>query len=130
MAHTLGNTLGMEVKELIDGQVTITMPVDQRHHQPYGILHGGASVALAETAASLGAWKLAQKDNKVAVGQEINANHLRPVQSGIVTAKAQVIHHGKNSQVWEIKIYDEEKKLFCISRCTLAIIDPLQLRNK
>lgn len=124
MGRTMGGTLGIEVMEISEGRVVATMPVDQRHHQPMGLLHGGASVALAETVASIGGWYLTAPENKVVVGQEINANHLRSVRSGKLKAVGQCIHPGKTSQVWEIKIYDETERLICISRCTLAVITP------
>jgi len=120
--NTLAEALGMELIEFSKGRVVIEMPVDSRTHQPMGLLHGGASVALAETAASMGGWYLVAEEGKAVVGQEINANHLRPVKSGKVRAVAEVIHAGKASQVWEIKISDEKEKLVCISRCTLAVI--------
>lgn len=115
--------LGMELVSLEDGRAVATMPVDSRHHQPYGILHGGASVALAETVASMGGWYLAHRDNKVVVGLEINANHLKKVRSGILSAEAKILHRGRSTQVWEIRIKDEKNILVCISRCTLAVID-------
>jgi uncharacterized protein (TIGR00369 family) len=124
MGRTLGGTLGIKVAEISKGRVVATMPVDQRHHQPLGLLHGGASVALAETVASIGAWYLVADENMVAVGQEINANHLRSVRSGQVRAVGECLHPGRTSQVWEIKIYDEAKFLICVSRCTLAIVSP------
>jgi len=122
--NTMAETLGMELIEFEKGKVVIEMPVDHRTHQPMGLLHGGASVALAETAASMGGWYLVADEGKVVVGQEINANHLRPVSSGKVKAIAQCIHPGKSTHVWEVKIYDEKEKLVCISRCTLAVIEP------
>jgi uncharacterized protein (TIGR00369 family) len=124
MGRTLGGTLGIEVLEISPGKVVATMPVDQRHHQPMGLLHGGASVALAETVASIGGWHLVAKENKVVVGQEINANHLRSIQSGQVRAVGECIHAGRTSQVWEIKIYNPADQMVCISRCTLAVITP------
>ena len=123
MGRTLGGTLGIEVVEISHGKVVATMPVDHRHHQPMGLLHGGASVALAETVASIGGWHLVAPENKVVVGQEINANHLRSVRSGLVRAVGEIIHSGRTSQVWEIKIYQTDQ-LICISRCTLAVITP------
>lgn len=124
MQNTMAEALGMELVEVKLGRVVISMPVDHRTHQPYGLLHGGASVALAETAASLGGWVLVANEGKVVVGQEINANHLRSVRSGKVQAVGEVIHQGKTSQVWEVKIYDEQGRMVCISRCTLAVIEP------
>ncbi|MBL7686107.1 MAG: hotdog fold thioesterase [Deltaproteobacteria bacterium] len=126
MKNTLAETLGMEIVELIPKHVVMTMPVDARHHQPMGLLHGGVSVALAETVASVGGWFLVAEEGKVVVGQEINANHLRSVRSGKVKAIGECIHLGRTSQVWEIKIYDENEKMICISRCTLAVVDPLR----
>jgi len=124
MKNTMAEALGMELVEVAPGRVVATMPVDHRTHQPYGLLHGGASVALAETVASLGGWILVAGEGKVVVGQEINANHLRSVRSGKVKAIGEIIHQGKTSQVWGIKIFDEAEKLICISRCTLAVIEP------
>jgi len=120
----LPGVLGIEITEMAKGRVVATMPVEQRHHQPYGLLHGGASLVLAETAASIGGWFLVAKENKLVVGQEINANHLKSVRSGTVEAIAEVLHQGKTSQVWEIRISHPDKGLICISRCTLAVIEP------
>jgi len=123
--NTLGETLGMEIVECKKGHVIITMPVDKRHHQPLGLLHGGASVALAETAASIGGMIIVMDEGKVVVGQEINANHIKSIKTGKVRAEAEAIHVGKTSQVWEIKIYnDKSNDLICISRCTLAVVKP------
>jgi len=116
-------TLGIEMLELTPTRVVATMPVDQRTRQPFGILHGGASVALAETVASFGAVTLIDRDRQVAVGQEINANHLRPKLEGVVTATGVPVHVGRSSQVWSIEIRDEQGKLVCISRCTMAVVD-------
>ncbi len=121
--NTMAEALGMELIEFEKGRVVLDMPVDHRTHQPMGLLHGGASVALAETAASMGGWFLVADEGKVVVGQEINANHLRSVKSGKVRAIAECIHQGKSSQVWEIKIRDEQQRLLCVSRCTLAVIE-------
>ena len=121
MEKTMAQVLGIEVTEITRERVVATMPVDHRTHQPYGILHGGASVALAETVASLGGMFLVAESGMLVMGQEINANHIRSVKSGIVTAIGVPIHQGASSQVWEIKIYTEDKKLVCISRCTLAV---------
>jgi uncharacterized protein (TIGR00369 family) len=116
-------TLGIEMLELTPQRVVATMPVDQRTRQPFGILHGGASVALAETVASFGAVTLIDRDRQVAVGQEINANHLRPKLEGVVTATGVPVHVGRSSQVWSIEIRDEHGKLVCISRCTMAVVE-------
>ena len=98
------------------------MPVEPKTHQPFGLLHGGASVALAETVASTAGFLAAAKGKGV-VGQEINANHLRGVRKGLVTATARAFHIGKSTQVWDIQIIDERNKLVCISRMTAAVID-------
>ncbi|MBT2682692.1 hotdog fold thioesterase [Bacillus sp. ISL-37] len=119
---TLLGSLGIEITELEKGKVVATMPVDDRTRQPFGLLHGGASVALAETVASVGAFELVDKENEVVVGLEINANHIRAKKDGLVTAIGTVLHQGKTTMVWDIKITDEEEKLVCISRCTIAVI--------
>lgn len=119
---TLLGSLGIEITELQKGKVVATMPVDDRTRQPFGLLHGGASVALAETVASVGAFELVDKENEVVVGLEINANHIRAKKDGMVTAVGTVLHQGKTTMVWDIKITDEEEKLVCISRCTIAVI--------
>jgi uncharacterized protein (TIGR00369 family) len=119
----LPKTLGIEILELTPQRVVATMPVDQRTRQPFGILHGGASVALAETVASFGAVGLIDRERFVAVGQEINANHLRPKLDGVVTATAVPVHAGRTTQVWSIEIRDEAGKLVCISRCTMAVVE-------
>ncbi len=116
-------TLGIQMLELTPQRVVATMPVDQRTRQPFGILHGGASVALAETVASFGAVALIDRERFVAVGQEINANHLRPKLEGVVTATGVPVHVGRSSQVWSIEIRDEQGKLVCISRCTMAVVE-------
>lgn len=114
--------LGITVTSVSDEGVVATMPVDHRTHQPFGLLHGGASVALAETVASLGAYYLIDHDTETCVGLEINANHIRGKKSGIVTAYGKPAHRGKTTMVWEIKIVDEEDELICLSRCTMAIL--------
>ena len=117
----LADTLGIDVVELSATRVVATMPVDQRTRQPFGILHGGASLALAETVASLGATANIDRQEFVAVGLEINANHLRAMQDGVVTATATPIHIGRTTQVWDIRIVDEADRPVCASRCTLAV---------
>jgi len=119
---TMITTLGMRVTEIGDDFVRGTMPVDARTHQPYGLLHGGASVSLAETLGSLGAMMCADAKTHLAVGLDINANHVRGVTDGIVTATARPIHIGRTTQVWEIRIGDERARLVCISRLTVAIV--------
>lgn len=117
---TLMESLGIVFTELGDGYLRATMPVDARTHQPYGLLHGGASVALAETLGS-SAGALVAGGNAV-VGLEINANHLRAVRSGTVTGTTRPIHIGRSTQVWEIHIEDAAGKPVCISRITLAVL--------
>lgn len=117
----LADALGIDVLELSPQRVVATMPVDQRTRQPFGILHGGASVALAETVASLGATANVELEEFVAVGLEINANHLRAKSDGIVTATATPIHIGRTTHVWDVRIVDELNRPVCVSRCTLAI---------
>jgi 1,4-dihydroxy-2-naphthoyl-CoA hydrolase len=117
----LAKTLGIEVVELTPERVVATMPVTPRHHQPFGYLHGGASVALAETVASLGG-SLNCPPGIAAFGMEINANHLRPKREGLLTAVGTPLHRGRTTQVWEVKIYDEEHILICAARCTLAVV--------
>jgi 1,4-dihydroxy-2-naphthoyl-CoA hydrolase len=111
------------VTEIGPDYVRATMPVSPRTHQPTGVLHGGASVALAETVGSLAANLCVDQARYVCLGQEINANHLRPVSSGIVTATARPHHIGKRSHVWGIEIRDEQQKLVCVSRLTMAVVD-------
>lgn len=119
--ETLLDTLGIEVTEAGPDRVVATMPVEARHHQPLGYLHGGASVALAETIVSVGAY-LAAPEGYTAFGQEINANHLRSVREGRVEAVGTPFHVGRTSQVWGVEIRDEEGRLVCVSRCTLAVV--------
>ena len=121
--ENMGTTLGISFLRISRTEMVAEMPVDERTIQPFGILHGGASVALAETLCSIGAWANAG-EGKTAVGVEINANHHRPVKNGgKVTATATPIQIGRTIHVWETKIVDERGKLVCTSRCTLAIID-------
>jgi 1,4-dihydroxy-2-naphthoyl-CoA hydrolase len=119
---TLLEALGIEITELGEGRVVATMPVDHRTHQPFGLLHGGASVALAETVASIGSYALVDQETENVVGLEINANHVRAVRNGTVTATGTVLHRGKTTMVWDIKIVDEQQRLVCVSRCTIAVI--------
>lgn len=120
--NTMGDHLGIRFSELGENFLKATMPVDERTKQPYGLLHGGASVALAETLGSIGAALVIDPELFICVGQEINANHLRGVKGGLVTGITTPIHIGASSHVWEIKIYDEAQKLVCISRITVAIL--------
>lgn len=114
--------LGIEFESFAEGEVMGSMPVDQRTHQAFGMLHGGASVVLAETLASVGAWLCCDVYRQTVVGMEINANHIRPVQSGRVTGTAVSLHRGSQTQIWQIKISNDKEKLVCVSRCTLAVI--------
>lgn len=119
---TLMEPLGIRFTEIGDDYLCGTMPVDARTHQPYGLLHGGASVALAETLGSSAGGLCVGSDQGV-VGIEINANHLRGISSGTVTGTARPMHVGRSTQVWEIRIEDDRGRLVCISRLTLAVID-------
>ena len=120
--QNLASTIGIKIVELTAQRVIATMPVDDRTRQPFGILHGGASVALAETIASLGACMNVDLEQQMAVGLEINANHLRSVKDGVVTGTGLPIHVGRSTQVWEIRIVDEQSRPVCVSRCTLAVV--------
>ena len=123
-SQTLLNSLGIELTHIEPKLVCARMPVDERTVQPLGLLHGGASVALAETLASMGGWLLVEAQGKTVVGQEINANHLRPMREGFVKGEATPLHLGRRSQVWQIEIKDESTNaLVCISRCTLSVIN-------
>lgn len=117
----LGTTLGVRREVIEKDRVVLSMEVGPKVHQPFGVLHGGASAALAESAASIGA-NLNCAAGYVALGAEINANHVRSVASGTITATAVPVHVGRTTQVWTIEVRTEEGKLVCISRCTLAVI--------
>jgi len=119
---TLISHLGIEIVELGDDYLTARMPVDARTCQPRGILHGGASVALAETLGSCGANLVVDRDEYYCVGLEINANHIRPVSSGYVVGTARPLHLGRSTQVWEMLIRDAEGNLVCVSRMTNAVM--------
>lgn len=121
-AQTLLKTLGIEIVEAGKERVVARMPVTPRLHQPFGLLHGGASVALAETAASAGAWMNVDQAREHVVGIEINANHLRGKRDGTLTAVATAVHIGRRTQVWQVQITDESGKAVCVSRCTLAVV--------
>lgn len=114
--------LGIEISAFGEDWIEATMPVDHRTTQPFGLLHGGISVALAETIGSLAGY-LVIEENKIAVGLDINAHHLRSVKQGIVTAKATPISLNRNIHVWQIDIRDEQDKLCCVSRLTLSILN-------
>ncbi len=118
---SLGRTLGIEIVEATPERVVATMPVGPRVHQPLGFLHGGASVALAETVVSIGAY-LAAPEGYVSFGMEINANHLRPMRAGTLTATGTPVYVGRTTQVWQAELRDDGGRLVCVSRCTLAIV--------
>ena len=120
--NNMVSLLGIEFSAFGSDFLEATMPVDQRTQQPYGILHGGASVALAETIGSLAGYLCLENPKYIVVGQEINANHLRSVQTGFVTGRATPFHLGRSSQVWGIEIKNEAGKLVAISRLTLAVV--------
>jgi 1,4-dihydroxy-2-naphthoyl-CoA hydrolase len=121
-AGTMIELLGIEFTELGADFIRATMPVDARTRQPYGLLHGGASVALAETLGSMGAMLCVDPKEFLCVGQEINANHLRAAREGLVTGTARPVHLGGRSQVWTIDIVNEAGKLVCTSRLTMAVV--------
>ena len=120
--ETLLTTLGIEVVEASKERVVAHMPVGPKVHQPFGLLHGGASVVLAETVATTGAMMNVDTAKQHMVGIEINANHVRGKRDGTVTATATPVHVGRNTQVWSVVVADEEGKTVCISRCTLAAV--------
>jgi 1,4-dihydroxy-2-naphthoyl-CoA hydrolase len=119
---TMGEHIGIEWTELGEDFLSARMPVDHRTRQPYGLLHGGASVALAETLGSVAAAMVVDDTKFYCVGLDINANHIRSAREGFVTGIAKPLHIGASTHVWEIKIYDEREKLICVSRLTVAIL--------
>ncbi|UXP31608.1 hotdog fold thioesterase [Reichenbachiella agarivorans] len=121
--NTLLEHIGIQFTEIGKDYLIATMPVDSRTHQPMGLLHGGASVVLAESLGSLAATMTLDPDLQYCVGLDINANHIKSVRTGLVEGKATPLHIGKKTQVWEIKISNPNKELVCVSRITLAIID-------
>lgn len=120
---TMVENLGIELTDFGPGWLTGKMPVDKRTHQPMGLLHGGASVALAETLGSIGANLQVDTTKFACVGLEINANHIKSVRSGFVYGKATAQHIGKTTQIWEIRITNEAEELVCLSRITMAVIE-------
>lgn len=121
-ANTMMETLGIRITAIGADWLQGTMPVDHRTHQPFGLLHGGASVVLAETLGSTAAMLTLDPAREVAVGLDINANHVRGVRSGSVTGTARMLHLGRTTQVWEIRIENEDGALACISRLTMAVV--------
>ena len=122
MRDTIMEAIGIEVAELSAERVVATMPVHGPTKQPFGVLHGGASVVLAETVASLGTYNLIDQESQLAMGLEINANHIRAKSEGLVTAVGTPLHTGRKVMVWDVRITDEEDKLICVSRCTVAVV--------
>ncbi len=120
--NTIAEAIGLELISIEEGEVKGKLPVDSRTHQPYGLLHGGASVVLAETLGSIGSHFLVDSKGKGAVGIEINANHLRSVKCGWVYGIAKIVHRGSKLHVWSIDIKDERDRLVCTSRLTVMII--------
>lgn len=120
--NTLADHLGMQFSEVGENFLKATMPVDERTRQPYGLLHGGASAALAETLGSVASALVIDHYKWICVGLEINANHIRSVKEGYVTGTCRPIHIGASTHVWDIRITDEKDKLVCISRLTVAIL--------
>lgn len=128
-ADTIMGTLGIEVVEYTKERVCAVMPVTPRTYQPFGIMHGGVSVVLAETVASAGSCLFIDRETQRAVGLEINANHIRSVSQGTVKAVGVPVHVGRMSLIWDIRIYDQEGRLLCISRCTVAVLKKTDAAN-
>lgn len=123
MKDTLMETLRMECIGVGDSWIELRMPVDKRSHQPMGVLHGGASAALMESAASMGSEMLLDLSKEVPLGLEINANHVGSARDGFVTARAEIIHQGNKTHVWNVEIRQEDsKKLVCVGRVTLIVL--------
>jgi 1,4-dihydroxy-2-naphthoyl-CoA hydrolase len=118
----IGEVMEIEFTEITPDSLSARMPVNEKTRQPYGILHGGASVVLAETLGSVASNLVINSDKYIGVGLEVNANHLRPVKSGFVTGICTPIHIGGKTHVWDIKLYDQRGKMTCVSRLTVAII--------
>lgn len=125
--HTMAEALDIQFTAITDQYLKATMPVNNTTHQPYGLLHGGASAALAETVGSVASWLKINPEKQLCVGLEINCNHVRGKKAGTVTATATALHLGATTHIWDIRITDETDRLICISRLTVAI---LQIKNK
>lgn len=121
--NTIASHLGIVFTLIAEDRLEATMPVDHRTHQPLGMLHGGASVTLAETLGSVAALLCLDSSKQYGVGLEINANHIKSVREGLITGVAKPVHIGGRTQVWEIRIYTSAQDLVCISRITIAILD-------
>ena len=119
--NTMAEFLEIKFTEIGPDYLKATMPVGPKTHQPYGLLHGGASAVLAETAGSVASWLAIDTDHQICVGIEINCNHVRAKKSGIVTATVTPLHIGTTTHVWDIKIHNEQEKLICVSRLTVAV---------
>ena len=119
---TINSLLDIRIEAAGDDWLSASMPVDERTHQPYGILHGGASVVLAETVGSIASYQCIDTSRYYCVGLDINANHLRAVRSGRVTAVAKAVHLGRTTHVWDIRLHDDAGNQTCISRLTMAIV--------
>lgn len=119
---TVLDTLDIRIIEFTPERVVAVMPVGPKVYQPFRIMHGGVSLVLAETVASAGSYQFVDAKTQRAVGLEINANHIRSVSKGLVKAIGYPLHIGKRTIIWDIKIYDDEENLICVSRCTMAII--------
>lgn len=121
-ANTMAEMMEVTFTEIGDNYLKATMPVTDKVKQPYGLLHGGASAALAETIGSVASWLCIDRAKQICVGMEINCNHIRGKKEGIVTATVAPLHIGATTHVWDIKIHDEREKLVCVSRLTVAIL--------
>ena len=121
-SNSLAEHLGIRFTELGDDYLKATMPVDHRTHQPYGLLHGGASATLAETLGSVASALVIDREKFICVGIEINANHIRSVRNGLVIGTVTPVHIGSATHVWDIRIHNENNKLVCVSRLTVAIL--------
>jgi len=121
--HTMAELLDIQFTEIGNNYLKATMPVCAKTHQPYGLLHGGASAALAETVGSVASWLTIDREQQICVGIEINCNHIRGKKDGVVTATVEPLHIGATTHVWDIKIRDEKERLVCVSRLTVAILE-------
>ncbi|HRG38228.1 MAG TPA: hotdog fold thioesterase, partial [Bacteroidia bacterium] len=129
-ANTLAESLEINLTEIGDDYLVGTMPVDNRTKQPFGLLHGGASVALAETLGSIASLLVVNQDLFIGVGIEINANHVKAVTKGLVTGICKPLHIKGKTHVWEIKIYNEANEMTCVSRFTCAIVSKQKMQEK
>lgn len=120
--NTMAEVLDIRFTEIGDSYLRANMPVDKRTHQPYGLLHGGASAVLAETVGSVASSLCIDSDRQICVGIEINCNHIKGIRNGYVVATVTPLHIGATTHVWDIKIHDEKEKLICVSRLTVAIL--------